>query len=176
MLFTRIAIAPGDLVLVQGASGGLSTALITLAAAARARVWVTGRSEAKRKFAAALGAEATFEPGARLPERVRYVMDSVGTATWNHSLKCLAPGGTLVVPGGTSGYQVQLDISLIFARQLTIAGTSMGSAAELAALAEFCAAHDIHPPISAILPLADARQGFDDMHAGRTEGKIVLVP
>src|ERR1700710_1892400 len=82
MLFTRGEVMPGMTVLVQGAGGGVATALIVLASAAGARVWTTSRSEDKRARALQLGADAAFEPGARLPERVDAVMETVGEATW----------------------------------------------------------------------------------------------
>ena len=89
MLFTRARLLPGTTVLVQGAAGGVSTALITLASAAGMRVWVTSRAEEKRAEAVELGADQAFEAGARLPERVDAVMETVGEATWAHSVRAL---------------------------------------------------------------------------------------
>src|SRR5687767_1118523 len=103
MLFVKAGLQPGATVLVQGAGGGVATALITLARAAGARVWATSRSEEKRSRALDLGADAAFEPGARLPERVDVVAETVGAATWDHSLKACRPGGTIVISGATSG-------------------------------------------------------------------------
>src|ERR687897_2756279 len=97
MLFVRSGLRPGQTVLVQGASGGVATALIVLGRAAGYRMWVTGRSEEKRAAALALGAEQAFETGARLPERVDGVMETVGEATWSHSIKSLRPGGVVVI-------------------------------------------------------------------------------
>ncbi len=82
MLFTRGGVVPGMTVLVQGAAGGVATALTVLGSASGARVWVTSRSERKREQALELGADAAFESGARLPERVDVVMETVGEATW----------------------------------------------------------------------------------------------
>jgi NADPH:quinone reductase-like Zn-dependent oxidoreductase len=96
MLFTRAGVVPGMTVLAQGAGGGVSTALIVLGRAAGVRVWVTSRSEQKRAEALELGADEAFESGARLPERVDAVMETVGEATWKHSVRSLKPGGTLV--------------------------------------------------------------------------------
>src|ERR1700761_3060398 len=89
MLFTRGEVVPGMTVLVQGAGGGVATALIVLASAAGARVWVTSRAADKREQALALGAEQAFESGARLPERVDAVMETVGEATFQHSIRSL---------------------------------------------------------------------------------------
>ena len=96
MLFTRGDVKPGMTVLVQGATGGVATALIVLGSAAGARIWVTSRSQDKREQALKLGAERAFEAGARLPERVDLVMETVGEATWAHSVRSLKPGATLV--------------------------------------------------------------------------------
>src|ERR671920_1719604 len=106
MLFTRGELKAGDSVLVQGAGGGVATALVSLARAAGLRVWVTGRDEAKRAKALELGAHEVFESGARLPGKVDAVMETVGRATWSHSVRSLRPGGTIVVSGTTSGPQL----------------------------------------------------------------------
>src|SRR4051794_18849298 len=103
MLFTRGAVKPGATVLVQGAGGGVATAAIALGRAAGVRVWATSRTEEKRQRALELGADAVFESGARLPERVDAVIETVGAATWAHSVRALKPGGTLVTAGHTSG-------------------------------------------------------------------------
>src|SRR5919199_392187 len=103
MLFTQSGLRPGDTVLVQGAGGGVATALVVLARHAGLRVWVTSRSEAKQQRAVELGAHAAFATGARLPERVDAVMETVGAATWSHSVNALRPGGTVVISGATSG-------------------------------------------------------------------------
>src|SRR5205814_1110818 len=89
MLFTRGHVVPGMTVLVQGAAGGVATAVVVLASAAGARVWVTSRSEEKRQHALGLGADAAFESGTRLPERVDAVMETVGQATYGHSIRSL---------------------------------------------------------------------------------------
>ncbi len=87
---------PGESVLVQGAGGGVATALVALARARRARVYATSRDEAKRERAPS-SAPTRVEPGARLPERVDVVIETVGAATWTHSLRSLRPGGILVI-------------------------------------------------------------------------------
>ena len=93
MLFTQGGLKPGDTVLVQGAGGGVATALIALGPRRRAcGCYATSRDEAKRERALELGADDGFESGARLPERVDAVMETVGEATWSHSIKCAAPG------------------------------------------------------------------------------------
>ncbi len=113
MIFEKAQLPSGGTFLVQGASGALATALIMLGKSAGFRVWATGRSEASRSFAAEVGADAVYEMGTRLPDRVDAVMDSVGAATLDHSLKCLRRNGTVVIPGGTSGYSANIDIARI---------------------------------------------------------------
>src|SRR5215469_7214548 len=102
MLFDRAPIGPGATVLVQGAGGGVATALVRLGSAAGYRMWVTSRSEDRRTRALELGADQAFETGARLPERVDAVMETIGEATWAHSLRALKPGGAIVICGATS--------------------------------------------------------------------------
>src|ERR671911_424070 len=111
MLFDKAGLEPGSTVLVQGAGGGVATALILLGRAGGYRVWVTSRSERKRARALELGADQAFESGARLPERVDAVMETIGEATWSHSLKSLAPGGRIVVSGATSGPTPPADLA-----------------------------------------------------------------
>jgi NADPH:quinone reductase-like Zn-dependent oxidoreductase len=176
MLFTQANIAPGQLVLVQGASGGLSTACVSLAAAAGVRVWVTGRSEEKRAYAESLGAEATFEVGARLPARVDAVIDSVGGATWPHSLRALRKGGTLVVAGGTGGLAAEAEVGRVFYNNLRIQGSTMGTRAELQQLGSFLVKTGVRPNIESLLPLNSAAEGLARLANGTVRGKIVLVP
>jgi NADPH:quinone reductase-like Zn-dependent oxidoreductase len=175
MLFVRSGLTPGGTVLVQGASGGVATALILLARAGGYRVWVTGRSPAKRSAALALGAHEAFEPGARLPERVDAVMETVGQATWSHSLRALKPGGTVVVSGATTGPNPQADLARVFFLQLSVVGSTMGTRAELGRLISLLRATGVRPLIDAEMPLAKARDGFAKMLAGDTAGKIVFT-
>ena len=176
MLFTRAHVTPGMTVLVQGAAGGVATALTVLASAAGARVWVTSRSEDKREQALNLGAEAAFDSGARLPERVDAVMETVGQATWAHSIRSLKPGGTLVVSGATSGDAPAAELTRVFFLQLSVVGSTMGTRDELERLMRFCLERDIRPNIHATMPLTQARDGFQALLDGDVVGKIVFTP
>ncbi|RLK55222.1 zinc-binding dehydrogenase [Actinokineospora cianjurensis] len=175
MLFVKSELRPGQTMLVQGASGGVSTALVELGRAAGMRVWVTGRTEQKRALAAELGAHQTFESGARLPERVDAVFETVGKATWQHSMRALKPGGVLVVSGSTSGPDPSADLQRLFFLQLRVVGSTMGTREELTDLLRFCDLAGIRPRIGAELPLERAREGFEQMLAGDTAGKIVFT-
>ena len=175
MLFVKSGLRPGQTVLVQGASGGVATALITLGRAAGYRMWVTGRSDEKRAAALELGAEQAFETGARLPSRVDGVMETVGEATWSHSIKSLKPGGVVVTSGATTGYNPGAELNRIFFTQLSVIGSTMGTRAELESLIQMCSVTGIRPQIDVELPLTQAREGFERMLEGRTNGKIVFT-
>jgi NADPH:quinone reductase-like Zn-dependent oxidoreductase len=114
MLFVKSGLRAGQTMLVQGASGGVATALIQLGHAAGMQVWVTGRSDSKGAVAERLGADATFPSGSRLPSRVDAVFETVGEATWAHSVRSLKPGGTIVVSGSTSGPNPGADLQRLF--------------------------------------------------------------
>lgn len=175
MLFVKSGLRPGQTLLVQGSSGGVSTALIQLGRAAGFRVWATGRGEEKRALAEELGAHQTFESGARLPERVDAVFETVGKATWSHSVKSLKPGGIIVVSGATSGADPGAELQRVFFLQLRVIGSTMGTRDELADLLSYVALTGIRPRIGAELPLAEAAEGFRNMLDGATAGKIVFT-
>jgi NADPH:quinone reductase-like Zn-dependent oxidoreductase len=175
MLFTKSGLRPGQTVLVQGASGGVATACIAMARAAGFRVYATARSEAKQAAAIELGAHEAFPSGARLPERVDAVMETVGEATWSHSLKSLAPGGTIVVCGATSGPNPPADLNRVFFLQLSVVGSTMGTRSELESLMAMLVTTGIRPVIDTSMPLERAADGFAKIVAGDTAGKIVLT-
>ena len=176
MLFSQGRLKPGDSVLVQGAGGGVATALITLGRAAGLRVYATSRDEAKRRRALELGACEVVESGARLPERVDAVMETVGAATWSHSIKSLRPGGTLVVSGTTSGPQPDnAELTRVFFLQLRVQGTTMGTRDELRELVSLLDVSGVRPVIDRVLPMEQARDGFAAMAAGDLFGKVVFT-
>jgi NADPH:quinone reductase-like Zn-dependent oxidoreductase len=176
MLFDKAGAQPGATVLVQGAGGGVATALILLGRAAGYRMWATSRSEAKRERAIKLGADQAFETGARLPERADVVMETVGQATWSHSLKSLKPGGRVVISGATSGDVPPAELTRVFFTQLSVVGSTMGTRDQLGRLIQFCAQTGVRPLIDRVLPLAGAAEGFAAMIDGTHTGKIVFTP
>jgi len=175
MLFDKSGLQPGSTVLVQGAGGGVATALILLGRAAGYRIWATSRSEAKRERALELGADRTFPAGARLPERVDAVMETVGEATWSHSVKALRPGGRIVIAGATSGALPAAELTRIFFLQLSVAGSTMGTRDQLARLVRFCEQTGVRPLIDRCLPLTEAREGIAAMINGELFGKVVFT-
>jgi NADPH:quinone reductase-like Zn-dependent oxidoreductase len=174
MLFTRGRVKPGMTVLVQGAGGGVATAATVLGSTAGARVWVTARSEDKRARALELGADQAFEAGTRLPERVDVVIETVGAATFEHSLKCTRPGGRIVVSGATAGHLATVDLRRVYFLQLEIIGSTMGTRDELAALLSLCVIRGIRPLIDSTYAFADARSAFERLESGEVFGKLVL--
>jgi NADPH:quinone reductase-like Zn-dependent oxidoreductase len=174
MLFTRANVRPGQTILVQGAAGGVASAAIALGRAAGIRVWATSRDEDKRQFAMELGAHETFESGSRLPERVDAVIETVGEATWQHSMRSLKPGGTIVVAGATSGPEPPADLTRVFFLQHRIIGSTMGTREELERLVSLCELTDLRPRIDHVLPLAEVRDALAEMATGTVRGKIVL--
>lgn len=176
MLFTNAGVTPGGTVLVQGAGGGVATALIQLGSAAGYRMWVTSRDEGKRAKALEIGADQAFESGARMPERVDAVMETVGAATWSHSVNSLKPGGAIVICGATSGdAPAKAELTKIFFRQLRVIGSTMGSRLELERLAHFVVQQGIEPVVDSVLPLEKAREGFARMQSGDVFGKVVFT-
>src|SRR3954452_19041157 len=175
MLFSRSGTRPGDTVLVQGAGGGVATAAIALARAAGLRVWATSRDEEKRKRALDVGAHAAFESGARLPGRVDAVIDSVGEATLDHSIRAARPGGRVVLCGATSGGTADLVLARVYFTQVDILGSTMGNRRELQGLIDLLVATGVRPAIDSTFPLSSAREGFAKMIDGSMFGKVVLT-
>ena len=176
MLFTQAGLPPGSTVLVQGAGGGVATALIALGRAAGLRIWVTSRDEDKRARALEFGAEQAFESGARLPEKVDAVMETVGAATWGHSVRALRPGGAIVISGATSGPNPKAtELNRIFFLQLRVLGSTMGTRDELDRLVRFLRTTGVRPVIDEVLPLEEAAKGFERMASGDLVGKIVFT-
>src|SRR5262249_30953037 len=176
MLFTKANIKAGDRVLVQGAGGGVASAAIKLAAAAGAVVYVTSRTETKRAEALTWGARVAVRSGERLPERVDVVIETVGKATWSHSLKSLRPGGTVVVAGATTGVNPRADLARIFYLQQRILGSTGSTRAELVAMLRMLDATGVRPVIDRSMPLTDIHKGFQLMIDGALTGKVIIHP
>ncbi|MFT4299590.1 MAG: zinc-binding dehydrogenase [Aeromicrobium sp.] len=175
MLFTQSGLQQGDTVLVQGAGGGVATALISLARAAGFRVFATSRDEDKRAKALEIGAHEVFESGARLPVKVDAVMETVGAATWSHSVKSMRPGGTIVISGATSGDAPPAELTRIFFQQMRVHGSTMGTRDELHRLAQFMDVMGLRPLIDSEIPMEDAADGLARVIDGSVFGKIVLT-
>lgn len=175
MLFGHGVLQPGDSVLVQGAGGGVATALITLARAAGLRVVVTSRDEGKRAKALQIGAHEALPAGQRLAEKVDAVMETVGAATWKHSIRSVRPGGAIVVSGATSGDASPAELSQVFFLQKRVIGSTMGTRVELHKLVNLLDATGVRPLIDATYPMSEAPEAIARLAAGDVFGKLVLT-
>jgi NADPH:quinone reductase-like Zn-dependent oxidoreductase len=173
MLTTRGRVDEASAVLVQGAGGGVATAAVALAVALGKRVYATSRDAAKRERIAALGATAV-EPGARLPERVDVVIESVGAPTIDHSMKCSAPGARIVVCGATGGHLATVDLRRLFAMRLDLLGSSMGTPDDLVALLDLMVAKDVRPTIDTTYGFTAVADAFAKLESGNIFGKVAI--
>ena len=174
-LFTKSRLIPGQTLLVQGASGGMATALIQMGRAAGFEVWVTTRNNDGAAIAERLGANRIFRHGDPLPRRADAVVDNIGAATWSDSLKAVKRGGVLVINGITTGHTAETDLLRIFVEQIDIRGTIMGTLEEMNAMMQFVIANNIKPEVGAVVPMTGAREAIRDMIEGRTRGKTVFT-
>ena len=174
-LFTKSGLQAGDTVLIQGATGGMATALIQLGRAAGFEIWTTSRSEEGRAQAKAVGAHQAFGSNEPLPRKVPAVIDNIGADSWAHSMSSLARGGTLVTVGGTTGFDMALNLLPVIADQLTITGSIMGTLDDMKNMMNLIAQAKIKPEIGAVVPMERAEEAFRAMWEGRTRGKTVFT-
>lgn len=175
MLFHGAALRPGQSVLVQGVGGGVASAAISLGAAAGLEVFATSRSEDKRDAALRMGAVAAVAPGDRLPARVDAVIETVGRATWKHSIASVRNGGTIAIAGHTTGDPEPALLTRVFFHELRIQGVTMGTRDDLADLMSFLVRTGLRPTIDSTYPLAEARAAVDRVASGSQLGKVVVT-
>lgn len=173
-MLRRARLRAGHTVLVVGIGSGVSCAALAIARHLGAGVVATSRSAAKRDAALQMGATQAIDSGDdRWPVQADVVVESVGAATWDKSVRALKPGGRLVVCGGTSGAKVQLDLPRLFFKQFEVIGSSMGSYQEFAEVTALVAnGLDVH--LDQVLPLADYPAALARVEAGDQLGKVVL--
>ena len=172
-MLRRARVTAGEHVLVVGIGGGVSTAALALSRRMGATVYATSRDEAKRLRSLELGAVAAFDSAEDWPVRVEVVVESVGPATWDRSVKALRPGGRLVVCGGTSGQTVELNLPRLFFKQIEVIGSTMGSYQEFAEVTRLVdQGLDVH--VDDVLDLADYPKALDRLRDGAQLGKVVL--
>ncbi|HEV7587379.1 MAG TPA: zinc-binding dehydrogenase [Longimicrobium sp.] len=185
-LHSRARLRAGEDVLVLGASGGTAIAAVQIALLAGARVFaVTSGAENVARLRA-LGAAFVYDRASEdwskgvhadtARRGVDMVVENVGEATWKGSVRSLAQGGRLVTYGGTSGPKVELDVRVMFWKQLSVLGTTMASKAEFEAMLQAVFSGRLRPVIDVVMPLDQAREGHERLEAGGQFGKIVLVP
>lgn len=174
-MLRRARLAAGETVLVVGIGSGVSCAALAIARHMGAEVVVTSRSEAKRAEALAMGASSAIHSGDdRWPVQADVVVESVGPATWQQSVRSLKPGGRLVVCGGTSGSTVEITLPRLFFKQYEIIGSSMGSYQEFAALTRLVD-QGLPVHVDRTFDLAEYPAALERLAAGDQLGKIVLT-
>jgi NADPH:quinone reductase-like Zn-dependent oxidoreductase len=186
MLVARARLQPGETVLVLAGTSGVGQAAIQVARLHGARVIATAGSAAKLERVKALGADDVVHHHdedlvavvRRLTGKrgVDVVVEHVGQATWDRSVKALAPGGRLVTCGNTTGWDARIDLRFLFSRQLSLLGSYMGTKAELLQAAGFFFAGRLAPLVDAVLPLAEAAEAHRRLEQGEVAGKLVLTP
>lgn len=174
MLFTKAGVGPGQIVLVQGAGGGVATAAVALAKAAGATVVVTSRSPEKAERALAIGADVALGAGERLPDLADIVIETVGPATWQHSTRSVRANGAIVVCGGSTGFSVELDLPRLFAREIRVLGSTMGTVEEFRDLVALVAEHRLEPVVDDAVDLDAVATQFRRMLAGSAFGKLCV--
>jgi zinc-binding alcohol dehydrogenase/oxidoreductase len=172
-MLRRARLTAGESVLVVGVGGGVSAAALGLALRLGATVYATSRDEAKRRRAVEAGATDAFDSEADWPVRVDVVVESVGPATWDRSVKALKPGGRLVVCGGTSGPTVEVNLPRLFFKQIEIIGSTMGSYPEFDQVGRLVdQGLPIH--VDEVFPRADYPAALTRLESATQLGKIVL--
>ncbi len=184
MVVTRAQVKAGETVLIWGIGGGVSLAALRIAKLVGARVIVTSSNDAKLAAARRLGADVTLnhhtqnvsqEVRALTQKRgVEVVVENVGEATWEESLRCLKRGGRLVTCGATSGPDVRLDLRRVFWHHYTIMGSTMGNAREYAEIVRRLGEGQLRPIVDRVYPLAEARAAYERLAKGEQLGKVVV--
>ncbi len=187
MVVTRAQVKAGETVLAWGIGGGVSLAALRIAKLRGARVIATSSSDAKLVAARTLGADVTLnhrtqnvaaEVRALTSKRgVDVVVENVGHATWEDSVRVLAKGGRLVTCGATTGPMGVTDIRRLFWNHLTVMGSTMGNEAEYREIVRLLGMGELRPIVDRVYPLADARAAFERLERGEQLGKVcVEVP
>ena len=184
MLVTRARVKTDELVLIWGIGGGVSLAALRIAKLHGARVIVTSSSDVKLAAAKQLGADVTLNHRTQqVSQEVRaftnkrgvdIVVENVGAATWDESLRSLCRGGRLVTCGATSGPQVGLDLRRLFWHHWSLLGSTMGNAAEYAEVVRRLGQGELRPVVDRVFPIARAREAYERLRKGEQLGKVVV--
>ena len=172
-MLRRARLRAGESVLIVGIGGGVSAAALALARRLGATVYVTSRDAAKRDRAVALGAEAAVDSEADWPMSVDVVVESVGPATWDRSVRALRPGGRLVVCGATSGPKVELNLPRLFFKQIEVIGSTMGSYPEFDDVTALVG-QGLEVHVDEVFDRSDYPAALERLRKGEQLGKIVL--
>ena len=186
MLIHRAAVRPGESVLVVGSGGGVNSMSIQVAKFAGAFVYAVASDEKKAQLAKELGADFVLDRSQvdwgreiyKLTGKrgVDVVVDNVGQATLMKSMQALARSGRVVIVGNTSGPQIEIDIRLIFGKQISLIGSTMGTHQDFKDVLALLWAGKLKPVIDRVMPLSEGREAYEIMQQGDQLGKIVLTP
>jgi NADPH:quinone reductase-like Zn-dependent oxidoreductase len=184
MVVTRARVAPGETVLIWGVGGGVSLTALRIAKLKGARVIVTSSDDGKLAEARRLGADVTLNHTTeQVAQQVRalterhgadVVIENVGEATWDQSLRALARGGRLVICGATTGPLVTIDLRRLFWYQWSILGSTMGNAAEYQEVVRLLGAGELRPLVDRVFPFTEARAAFERLERSAQLGKIAI--
>lgn len=183
---TQAAVRPGEDVLVLGASGGTAIAAVQIAKLAGARVFAVTRGAGNVERVRRLGADVVYDRAEvdwssqvfrdTGKQGVDVVIENVGEATWQGSLRALGRGGRLVTYGATTGPKVETDLRMLFWKQIRVIGTTMATRTEWEAMLRLAIRGELRPVVDSVMPLEQARSAHERLEAGGQFGKIVLVP
>jgi NADPH:quinone reductase-like Zn-dependent oxidoreductase len=184
MLITRAKLRPGETVLIWGVGGGVSSTALKIAKFVGAHVIVTSSSDDKLAAAESMGADAAINhAGADVVSEVRrltdkrgvdVVVENVGEATWEQSLRVLAKKGRLVTCGATTGPKVVTDVRRMFWYQWSLIGSTMGNVSEYHEIVQLLGQGYLRPTIDSVHTLADAVAAFRRLQSGEQMGKVVV--
>jgi NADPH:quinone reductase-like Zn-dependent oxidoreductase len=184
MVVTRAQLKAGETALIWGIGGGVSLTALRIAKLLGARAIVTSSDDGKLAAAKRLGADVTLNHRTqKVAQEVRaltnkrgvdVVVENVGAATWDDSLRCLRRGGRLVTCGATSGPMVNLDLRRLFWHHWSLLGSTMGNAAEYAEVVRRLGQGELRPIVDRVYPIAQARQAFERLNKGEQLGKVVV--
>lgn len=173
-MLNRARLQAGETALIVGVGSGVSSAALSIAKWMGAHVIVTSREESKRQQALAMGADASIDTSAdKWNVEADVVVESVGPATWDKSMRSLAPGGRMVVCGGTSGPKVEINLPRLFFKQYEIIGSSMGSYEEFDQLLSLVS-QGLPIAIDSVHALSEYETALAKLERGDQLGKIVL--
>jgi len=185
-LLTQGRLRPGESVLILGAGGGVASAAIQIARFAGAKVYAASRSEAKRRQALDLGADEVVDSTEDFAEAIRartakrgvdLVLENIGAATWNRSMRAVTRGGRVVAYGATSGPTVELDLRAMFWKQYAVIGSTMANRAEAEKVLRLVFwERRFRPVVDRVLPLGEIQAAHRLLESGEQFGKVVLTP
>jgi NADPH:quinone reductase-like Zn-dependent oxidoreductase len=186
MLTGRAALRPGQTALILGANSGVGIAAIQIAKLFNATVIATAGDDRKAQKARELGADHVInhyqqkigDEARKITNKagVDIVIEHVGVATWNESIKALKPGGTLVTCGATTGFDAQINLRFLFSRQLAVLGSYMGTMGELHEVLKHVFSGKVKPVVDRTFPLSEVRAAHEYLESSQMFGKVVLNP